>query len=136
MKFGSEILNLIAVFFGWSTDSTEAEIHENLRNQEGTLEDMRTQIRAEVTAEFQAQLDQANTDLLAIQTGEAEVRNQLDRAQTRIGELEAEVDRLSKAPATTHTQGSTETELTSSRSKIYDPRRSPITQKAILAMAD
>lgn len=136
MKFGTEILTLIANFFGWNTESTEAEIHENLRNQEGTLEELRASIRTEVEAEFQARLDQSATELQAVQTGEAEVRNQLDRAQARIGELEAEVIELKKKPAEQHTNGSTETESTRTTRKIYDPNRSPITRKAIESMAD
>lgn len=104
MKFYSQILTLIAAFFGMNSESTEAEIHQRLE-EAGTLEDMRAQIRHEFEqqiTDLEDQNQQLQDQLNAITTERDELQQQVSDQQARITELEQE-------PAESHTGGQTET---------------------------
>ena len=104
MKFYSQILTLVAAFFGMNSESTEAEIHQRLE-EAGTLEDMRTQIRQE----FEQQIREQNEEIQLLGSQLAAVSEERDALQQQVNEQEERISELEKEPAENHTNGQKET---------------------------
>jgi septal ring factor EnvC (AmiA/AmiB activator) len=103
MKFYSQILTLVAAFFGMNSESTEAEIHQRLE-EAGTLEDMRTQIRQE----FEQQIREQNEEIQSLGSQLAAVSEERDALQQQVNEQEERIAELEKEPAENHTNGQRE----------------------------
>jgi septal ring factor EnvC (AmiA/AmiB activator) len=104
MKFYSQILTLVAAFFGMNSESTEAEIHQRLE-EAGTLEDMRAQIRQE----FEQQIREQNEEIQSLGSQLAAVSEERDALQQQVNEQEERIAELEKEPAENHTNGQKET---------------------------
>lgn len=104
MKFYSQILTLIAAFFGMNSESTEAEIHQRLE-EAGTLEDMRKQIREE----FEQQLQDLEDENQQLQDQVNTLTGERDDLQQQVSDQQARITELEKEPAESHTGGQTET---------------------------
>lgn len=130
----TQFLIILTRFFGWDAESTEQEVHQHLTDLPGTIQEyrdqIRTEMRTEVSAGFEQRITELETENTALQTGEAEQRSQIERLNARITELEAENATLRKQPAANHTAGAADVEAGDKKTK-YDPNRSPVTARAM-----
>ena len=125
MKWYTQILSSVALFFGLSQESTEAEVHEKVSEYQGkTLDEVVNAKMEEHAQELNDKLqlaeaerdaalkekEQASSDLEKANAEKEELEKEIEEQNQKIQELEARVAELEEEPAGDHSAGKRETQ--------------------------
>lgn len=125
MKWYAQMLMWAAAFMGLDENATEAEVHEATQNFQ-TREAMQAEIRAQVAAEMQSDMEALRTENGALAANNDQLQSRITELQTEISTQATRITELEALPVAKHTSGEKDTPSNEGKSWL----NSPINQRA------